>query len=453
MSATLTIGSTNIDVIVRANSESKPHHKDRMGTVSIEVGGSATNAALGFHRLGCRSRLLTAMARSPLSSMLQSWLQNSGIDLICDDLPTSDLGAFVAQLNAKGDLENAISQTPVERHTFTSETLARALAGIEVVVADANLSEETLLDVANATQALRIPLAVMTVSEDKAQRVLAVRGKIQMILANHLEAEKLMSEIGATDPGEIAEHMQCLVIVTRGERGASAYFPDGRKERIKAPVLDNPKNYLGFGDAMTSGLALGVLGRGLGVQEATDQFAEGLIREIATSTSCNGMPGAIANIVEVLVDKGQRDHLTHLLLRGGFEDAFRRLKGPTNTLLAIDVDRFKAVNDQHGHESGDKVLALIAQVILDNTRTDDLAARYGGDEFSLILTNTPTSEARFVADRIRGAVEAANLYGVTLSIGVAAILPEDTLATVMARADGSMYEAKRSGRNKVVLVD
>jgi len=129
------------------------------------------------------------------------------------------------------------------------------------------------------------------------------------------------------------------------------------------------------------------------------------------------------------------------------------------SLLMIDIDHFKAVNDTYGHAAGDKVLHEVALRILRNIRGFDLAARYGGEEFVVVMPDTPIEVALAVADRLRGKMasepvalsDSMDKITVTLSIGVAVSHKGvKTSEDMLKEADEAMYEAKRQGRNQVV---
>lgn len=133
-----------------------------------------------------------------------------------------------------------------------------------------------------------------------------------------------------------------------------------------------------------------------------------------------------------------------------------RSQKPVSVLMA-DIDHFKRVNDTFGHATGDEVLRLVARAILTSIRVTDTAARYGGEEFVVILPGTPRENAQVVAERIRHAVAAAVHDGpkpiaVTVSLGgVSVVATRDALPDqVVARADKALYEAKSSGRDRVV---
>ncbi len=144
---------------------------------------------------------------------------------------------------------------------------------------------------------------------------------------------------------------------------------------------------------------------------------------------------------------------THL--QGMFEKAVGRKK--PISLIMCDIDHFKAVNDQHGHDVGDEVIREFARRIRKNVRNLDLACRYGGEEFVVVMPDTDIALARIVAERIRSEVAAHPFIiagratlPVTVSLGVACIDGEnDAPEKLLKRADVALYHAKRAGRNQV----
>ncbi|HHG90351.1 MAG TPA: diguanylate cyclase, partial [Devosia sp.] len=128
-------------------------------------------------------------------------------------------------------------------------------------------------------------------------------------------------------------------------------------------------------------------------------------------------------------------------------------------LLILDIDLFKPVNDKYGHSVGDKVLKEFASRLLRSVRGVDLACRYGGEEFVVLMPDTNQQRANTVAERVRGAIadmefsiEPGLGVGITVSIGVALINREgDTPESLLKRADRALYRAKKMGRNRVVF--
>jgi diguanylate cyclase (GGDEF)-like protein len=129
-------------------------------------------------------------------------------------------------------------------------------------------------------------------------------------------------------------------------------------------------------------------------------------------------------------------------------------EGTLLSAFMADLDHFKVVNDTYGHEAGDRVLAAFGGLLRRSTRATDVVARFGGEEFVVLMPNTDLANAYAIANRIRGSLAAAPVEAlsktVTASFGVAERAPREQGHDLLRRADAALYEAKRSGRNCVV---
>lgn len=153
------------------------------------------------------------------------------------------------------------------------------------------------------------------------------------------------------------------------------------------------------------------------------------------------------------------DPLTKAFNRRAFDksldQAFRHARRYNRQLsaIAIDIDHFKSVNDRFGHGVGDQVLQVTAEQLNHGRRDTDILARVGGEEFIILLPETGIEEARLAAERLRSAIEAVDTAAgnISASFGVAELVPADTEASFLERADKALYESKRTGRNRVSL--
>lgn len=138
-----------------------------------------------------------------------------------------------------------------------------------------------------------------------------------------------------------------------------------------------------------------------------------------------------------------------------FEFARHRLTAEPMTVLMIDLDQFKAVNDTHGHPAGDAALRSLAQALAKAIRATDALGRYGGDEFLIILPQTNTTEAARVVERMRSALAQIpdQPEPLTMSVGLAQSRPDDHPETIIQRADEALYRAKREGRDRAVTAE
>jgi len=160
------------------------------------------------------------------------------------------------------------------------------------------------------------------------------------------------------------------------------------------------------------------------------------------------------------------DALTGLANRRGFEQAVQNLQDARGSLascavLFIDLDHFKSINDLHGHALGDRVLRRVGELIRESIKGRDIAARLGGEEFVVLLTDTTIAGAWVVGEQLRDATARCSvrrqdglpIERVTMSIGVAMADVDEAVATLVERADAAMYRAKRNGRDRITCAE
>lgn len=182
--------------------------------------------------------------------------------------------------------------------------------------------------------------------------------------------------------------------------------------------------------------------------------------------------GFVLKTVEQSAEQNRRialeDPLTGLANRRALFESMDRLclnaeaSGQSLSLMIIDVDHFKQVNDRYGHQAGDVVLQHVAETIKHRLRANDIVGRIGGEEFLAVLPDTPTNGAMRVAEELRKTMAAApvvvdgNEIGVTISIGLYSsgrLMSAQTPDSMIATADEALYRAKTNGRNRVETAD
>jgi diguanylate cyclase len=236
------------------------------------------------------------------------------------------------------------------------------------------------------------------------------------------------------------------------------------------------------GDAQAFGKTLGIyssqLGAGADVTQLPDIVA-GLLAETQRVAARNELLESRLNqstgeILELRQDlaavrqEAMTDPLTNIGNRKYFEERLRQgarealETGDPLTLLFIDIDHFKRFNDTYGHQLGDQVLRLVAKTLTDCVKGRDTTARFGGEEFVILLPQTRIADARRLAEAIRTTMMRRKIvsknsgedYGtITLSIGVGLYRPGEPLGGMVERADAALYFAKRNGRNRVASED
>lgn len=175
----------------------------------------------------------------------------------------------------------------------------------------------------------------------------------------------------------------------------------------------------------------------------------------------------LKSLNEELRDLSTRDPLTHLFNRRYFSETSKSLynlairNNQSICVILLDIDNFKSINDEYGHLIGDKVIINLAKILDNNSRKSDVLARFGGEEFILLLYNTDINFAELIAEHIRRNVEEYRLnYSAnksleyTVSLGVAQFNPNEdsNLEVTINRADKALYKAKTSGKNRVEVL-
>lgn len=196
------------------------------------------------------------------------------------------------------------------------------------------------------------------------------------------------------------------------------------------------------------------------------QALRALVRRIGTYerdlATVSAEASALAQDNQSLRQIAQTDALTGLLNRRGFFEAVERLMTQVSlqsedmSVLVLDIDRFKSINDTYGHPAGDAVIRAVARLCRQQGREGDLVARFGGEEFVLLLPGCPGPAAVGFAERLRQRIADARIdteagtISLTASIGVAAVIgDEDGINAIIDRADRALYRAKTNGRNRV----
>lgn len=245
------------------------------------------------------------------------------------------------------------------------------------------------------------------------------------------------------------------------ERGEAALIADVSKTGLPAPAEDR-----GYKTASFLSCPIKIGGHTIGVMNFTDRVDDSIFDKNALKLFL-----AIASQIAITIDRAMlkekagefeqlsvTDSLTGLLNRRYIEarlsEEVKRSNrhGLAMSFMMLDVDHFKSYNDSFGHPAGDEALRTVGHVIRETLRGADVAARFGGEEFSILLPQTTSEEAVAIAERIRRNIEKTQFAHrvVTSSIGVASCSAELCVsADLVAAADKALYEAKRKGRNRV----
>jgi two-component system, cell cycle response regulator len=271
--------------------------------------------------------------------------------------------------------------------------------------------------------------------------------------------------VSTTSPEHFAVHHHPKLAVSALAEARAAFgipvttepFLVQDEDALPDPVETPPKVCpITFGDTTVGKIAVSAA-------EARESDTTNLLPLVARDL---GGPLRMAALIEESQRQAATDLLTGLMNRRAFlramdaELARCTRHGHSLSVLLLDVDHFKPINDQRGHLAGDHVLAALGKLLDRTLRKSDLAARWGGEEFVAALTNTGLEGGRTTAERLRKAVEmlevresSGEMIPVTASVGLATWEPGEKIDDLIERADRAMYAAKSAGRNRAVVAE
>ena len=206
-----------------------------------------------------------------------------------------------------------------------------------------------------------------------------------------------------------------------------------------------------------------IMGRTVGVIHATGEqgasLAETTVQDLETLAKLSGARIGLLRVMAETQLQAATDSLTGLLNRRSFEQraSLMRRQATLVTIAMADLDHFKLLNDTYGHDAGDRALRLFARLLDESVRAQDLVSRHGGEEFVIALPGCTAESVREICDalnaRLEAAITVAGLPSFTASFGVVEAGPQEDLPEILARADAALFQAKRDGRDQVVVHD
>ncbi len=393
-----------------------------------------------------------------LREFTKSWIS-------IDEIYSKDKAKKIYSIFEKLQNENIISDD--EKHYYGLYR-GQKVVGILEFAGKLDKSAMEFLNVASFLISLKIQNIILSDRMQKNIDFHDAMKNIAKIIETQYETSYIIPIIGEMIDKFVADHL-IYIFLKNKLIWPSACNDEKIFELIKC--LNNKSEYILTPDKKIGIFPLISEGKLLGsiVTKSTDNilsakeisYLEQLTNQTATTISR-------ANVYAEILKHATLDALTGFNNRRQLEERIKQevssAKRQKRNLCAImtDVDFFKSANDTYGHAVGDLVLKTIARVIKMQLRDYDIAGRYGGEEFSIILPFTKLSEAQMVAERLRKAVEKTKIdiskvnsdvteknIGVTISLGVAEYSPDDDENTLLQKADKALYKAKENGRNRV----
>jgi diguanylate cyclase (GGDEF)-like protein len=393
--------------------------------LALEAGlgvASAAGGAIGGLVVGAEPLWLLALSTGAAAMVVGSPF----IALI--DLMATRRGLAIGIENAR---QSRIMQVEAARRAFENQ-LARGLEMAE--------DEPAAFDVIRRALTAKVPDA-----------------SVELLLADNSQAH--LGRMVATEPSGDAPPGCPVDAPTRcvaARRAHTLVFADS-EDLDACPLLR------GRGEHRLTAVCVpvSIMGRTVGithaVRDGSRPFSDEEIQALQSIANQAGNRLGVLRIMSETQLQASTDGLTGLSNRRSFENLVRRLRteGRDFVVVMADLDHFKDLNDTYGHETGDRALRVFAQVLRDGVRADDIACRYGGEEFVIALPDTDVAGAIDVVERIRSMLANATAHGLapafTASFGIASSTDATTLEDLLHRADRALFAAKEAGRDCVCI--
>jgi len=439
-------------------------------TVALPVFASVTAVVVGAAALLTALYMERSVGRrmAKVVQVLEAHAGQSSLQRL-PDLGDDEIGAIARAVNDLltnlTSLEVRMIEQGQELRDTREELVLKKALSLKSAELEQRLTERALLfDIVRASASERDLDTVLYDIASRLGRALGLRECLLFLVDSETHRLTLRATYGFERPGELLERIVLFDedVLGRVAQTAEPVFIDDL-QRIENDALWDPiprRGSIVILPIVHHGRITGLMSA---TREQTSGFSEAERILLAAITDQLGLAIRHTQLFDELRRGSQHDDLTGLgnrrLLRLRLEDELHRARrfGQAVSLLAIDIDYFKALNDRHGHPTGDASLRKLAGLMTRNLRRIDTIARIGGEEFVVLLPRTNLAEAAQVANKLRSMVEQTDFPGgaaqpagrLTISVGVASLRTGETGADLMARADTALYEAKDRGRNCV----
>ncbi len=410
----------------------------------------ATSDAASAEATAKRWLITAGILTSVVGAMLVAWLSRSirgslrRVRDVAVTISEGNLGvrSVVSSRDELGELGHAIN-TMADR---LNEVIGRLRAEADRDAFGTQLVEA--LEMADTEEEVYRVLA-------RAMKVISTDLPSELLLADssraHLERATQHPEAGA--PGcDVESPFSCMAV----RRGNPVIFPDSEALNACSRLRGRP-----CGAISAVCVPVSFMGRALGVLHTAGPVGKPpTTRQVAQLTTLGIQAGARIGTVRAFNRtqlKATTDSLTGLANRRSAEERVRQLNGEGKSfaLVLADLDHFKRLNDSRGHEAGDQALRLFAETLRLSLRDGDLGARWGGEEFAVILPQTSASQAQEVVDRVRAKLAenllAGSIPAFTASFGISDTTMSPRFEELLRMADEALYRAKESGRDRAVI--
>lgn len=455
---TCVLGSACLEVVSTATGQ---YNSNRFtGFTNVSFGGEGYNVSTLLNALDTSACLISAINHNPVSQLMADDLARNKVRshfLIDDGLPDS-----VANYHyTEGKFASVVLTNPNTMAVFSEDFITRALKKSYSFFLDLNPSIMSFENIVTAVEKKSDLKLIVSASEsldidkmnmvcDRADLIFLSEDSLKLG-KTHYDCESLRELTRRLKTSLVVILDDGNILVSDINEDKITNLKESLKIGFRHKVLRD-KNFFKacIIDALNNNTDISVLEAAESVIFNYDELSWRIDVQIEKQNP-------LESTMRTVIRKAHRDNLTGVLNRHGL-DQFLTTPGldlTTYTMLMIDLDKFKNVNDTYGHQVGDEVLMGIASILNDHMRQGDIAARFGGEEFICLIKNLTPELTDAVANRIREEIGKTPLstehLDVTVSIGCTQWQKNELFIDVMERADQMLYKAKTTGRNRIII--
>lgn len=446
-------GTPVIDVVATIQEFNPP--VDHKGAVSIEFGGCAYNVAIDLQELGTSTTLFGVMNASPFSRLCANQLHSCDVKTQIkevDDLPSS----VYAGVYNKGAQTTAVTSMPLDHVEFDLDDYKESMSGSSCAIMSCEYGVKSISGMVEYANEINIPVFLAADSSNQILKVPEIKGHFGYCFTDDRKMEQLAEGLYQTNNWSyVADKLDTTFLVSMGKKGIAIVTGTDRRV-LTTDSIAVTGNTLGINHLLLSCIIHYHVFNDCDI-DASIELAFGHLDEILQRQHGNlGKNESIQENMQEVINSAHKDQLTKVFNRHGLEDVYACLDTTKSDyyISIVDIDHFKAVNDNFGHDAGDTVLVKVAQRLSETLRDSDILGRWGGEEFVLIVKAKTLEDAVSSVDRSRLGIEALSIPeingSITISGGVAGIRKNQTIEEAIKDADKYLYTAKKEGRNKVL---
>ena len=425
-------------------------------TMEIAFGETVHDVSKALVKNGIHCKLVTKSTNSPLYRALQKSTEDIGVETMLDVSEAYPLPGVIVEEALDGTIISVTESESMAHASIPLDSIVKLMSGVNGILIEGTLASHTIIRVLEQAALRQIPVWIIAKNGPELVRLSHIPGVKAAIFTTRTVIDYLHKKISylmeAPDSGISLLASAPLIVFDKGEIKAT----NGTSSQlIKIPHTQGSK----------TGWCLGTIAKilkemlgGVALNTVLNNLAQNseLIYSEKSDTSLD-------QIISTIYQAANTDFLTGILNRRGLDLELNSrtmqalLRKGQVSVITLDIDHFKKINDKFGHDMGDEVLKWFSKLLTKMLRTNDILARTGGEEFVIVLPGETQSSAVLIAERLRAGVEAESKLAThlptnfTISIGVAVHQPADSYTQTVKRADEALYLAKSTGRNKVGL--